>query len=179
MRIGFRERGWMKLINGLSGNIYYHMMQPIHFLNKFGVMTSFSIAKKITEEDINNFFVKNRKSGKTDKEIGKLLQASILDDIQKAIKQNKIPGVVGAEELAKDLGMSKEFIQNMPELNRLISLISGKLIEKKYDKMSLCYFINHLVSFLNLTEKDFQNFHKKNKENDPDEDDEDDGNEVY
>ena len=64
-------------------------------------------------------------------------------------------------------------------MNRLIMIVGHKLSEKKYDKMSLCYFINALVNLLSLTESDFEKFHQQNNGNeDPsesDEDDDDDG----
>ena len=60
----------------------------------------------------------------------------------------------------------------MPEMNRLIMIVGHKLAEKKYDKMSLCYFINSLVNLLGLTESDFEKFHRQNS-GETDDDDED------
>ena len=66
------------------------------------------------------------------------------------------------EELAKEMGVQQNIINNMPGLNRLIMIVGHKLAEKKYGRMSLCYFINSLVHLLGLTEQDFKKFHQKN-----------------
>lgn len=138
------------------------MTKPIHILNETGVLASFSVAKKITEEDIQKYFSKQKKSGKTERQINDMLQDQILKDIQDAILNNKIPGLISSQELAKQLGLDQTVVDRMPELNRLVMIITHKLAEKKYDKMSLCYFINSLVNLLNLTERDFEKFHQQN-----------------
>jgi len=151
------------------------MTKPIHILNQTGVLASFSVAKKITEEDIHNYFSKQKKSGKTERQINDMFQEEIIKDIQDAILNNKIPGLLSSQELAKQLGLDKLVIDKMPELNKLVMIITQKLTEKKYDKMSLCYFINSLVNLLNLTEQDFENFHRQNGTDEPDEPDEEGG----
>ena len=60
--------------------------QPIHILNQMGVITSFSVAKKVTEEDIHKFFSHQKKVGKKESEIEKMLRDRILSEIQEAIK---------------------------------------------------------------------------------------------
>ena len=143
-----------------------------------GVMTSFSVAKKITEEDINKYFSKHKRKGRSEKQIGDMLRKKILEDINSAVESNQIPGLVTPEELAGSLGLDKKIIEKMPELNRLIMIIAHKVAEKKYDKMTLCYFINSLVNVLGLSEEDFTKFHRQNgpvdDENDNDEDSDDD-----
>lgn len=145
------------------------MNSPIHILNQLGILSSFSIAKKITEEDINKYYSKHKKLGKNNSQIGKMLSNKIMDDIQKAIKTNKIPGIVSEEELMESVGVDPSVIKNIPDLNKIITVVSEKLSEKNYDKMSLCYFINSLVNILNLTEEDFTDFHKQNGDDDDDE----------
>jgi len=131
-----------------------------------GVLTSFSVAKKITEEDIDKYFIKQKRAGKNERQINEMLQSQILDDIQNAILKNEIPGLISSQEIAKQLGLDQSVIDKVPELNRLVMLLAHKLSEKKYDKMSLCYFINSLVNVLGLTERDFEKFHKHNQEDD-------------
>lgn len=138
-----------------------------------GVMTAFSVAKKITEEDINKYFSKQKRQGKTEKQIGKMLQDKILGEIHSAMENNKIPGLITPQEFAESLGMDKKVVEKIPDINRLIMVISSKLSEKKYDKMSLCFFINSLVNMLGLTEEDFIKFHRQNHTDEDDEDDED------
>jgi hypothetical protein len=149
------------------------MLNPVHILNQMGVITSFSVAKKVSEDDIHKFFTKGRKSGKSTEELNNILRDRVLSEIEEAVTHRKIPGLLTPEELAKEMGVQQNIINNMPELNRLIMIVGHKLSEKKYDKMSLCYFINSLVNLLGLTESDFEKFHRQN--NDEDEDDGEDG----
>lgn len=142
------------------------MTKPIHILNQLGILTSFSVAKKITEEDIEKYFTKQKKAGKSEKQIGEMLHAQILNDIQEALLKNEIPGLISSQEIAKQLGLDQSVVDKVPELNRLVMLLAHKLAEKKYDKMSLCYFINSLVNILGLTERDFEKFHRHNREDD-------------
>ena len=160
------------------------IIQPVHILNQMGIITSFSVAKKVSENDINKFYARQKKAGKKDTEIEKILREKILSDIQDAVISSKIPGLLTQKEVAEEMGISKSIIENIPELNRIIMVISHKLSEKKYNKMSLCYFINSLVNILGLGEKDFEKFHQQNndgnennEENDSDDNDdgEDDG----
>lgn len=149
------------------------MNQPIHILNQMGIMTSFSVAKKISEEDIAKYFNKQKRSRKSEKEIGKMLQDKIVNDINKAIENQEVPGLVGPQEFAESLGIDKAVVAKIPEMNRLIMVIASKLGEKMYDKMSLCFFINSLVNMLGLTEEDFTKFHRQNNNKDDDESDND------
>ncbi len=141
-----------------------------------GVLASFSVAKKVTEDDIHKYFSKYKRTGKDENQIGKMLQDKILSEIHDALENNRIPGLISPQELAKELGISNKVVERIPELNRLLMILSHKMSEKKYDKMSLCYFINSLVNMLGLTEQDFTKFHRQNHtEDDDDEDDEDSG----
>jgi predicted transcriptional regulator len=144
------------------------MNQPIHILNQLGVITSFQVAKKVTEEYINKYFAKQKKSGKSEEEINNLLRDQILKEIQGAVENNKIPGLISAQELAKQLNIHPKIANNLPELNRLIMVIAHKISERKYDKMSLCYFINSLVNLLGLSEEDFEKFHREGEDGDDD-----------
>lgn len=153
--------------------------QPIHILNQMGVIASFSVAKKVSEEDIQKFFVKGKKSGKTEAEIEKMIKNKILGEIQDAIMKQQIPGLLSPQDLAREMGMSKKIVDNMPELNRLIMVIAHKLSEKKYDKMSLCYLINSLVNLLGLQESDFEKFHRQNSKDNDDGDNDDDGDDEF
>ena len=133
-----------------------------------GVITAFSVAKKITEEDIHKFFNRSKKRGKSEVEIEKMLKKKIVDDIQEAIVEHKIPGLISPEDIARQMGLCETIVANLPELNRLIVVITHKLLEKKYDKMSLCYMINSLVNLLGLSEGDFEKFHRQNSNDDDD-----------
>jgi hypothetical protein len=134
-----------------------------------GVLSSFSIAKKVTEEDIKKYFSKQKKGGKTDSEIQSLLKEKIMTEIATAIQTNAVPGLITPQELAKDIGLDGKVVKNVPELNRLVAVIVSKLTEKNYDRMSLCYFINSLVNLLGLKEEDFEKFHRGDEDDGDDE----------
>jgi ribosomal protein S25 len=150
------------------------MDQPIHILNQMGVLTSFSVAKRITEEEIHKHFTKQKKAGKSENQIGEMLRDRILTEIQEAVQNNKIPGLLTPQEFAQNMGISKPVAEKIPELNRLLMVIIHKMSEKKYDKMALCYFINSLVNMLGLTKEDFMKFHNQNNINNDGDDDDDD-----
>jgi hypothetical protein len=152
-------------------------LSPIHILNQMGIITSFAVAKKISEEEITKFFEKGKKEGKSIEELNNIIRTKVVGEIEDAVLNKKIPGLLSPEELAKEMGIKPSIIAHMPELNRLIMIVGHKLAEKKYDKMSLCYFINSLVNFLGLTESDFEKFHRQNNPNDND--DEDDGEDEF
>lgn len=152
------------------------MEQPIHILTQMGVLTSFSVAKKVTEGDITEFFKRHKKTGKTEEEIGILLREKIFEEIREALVNKKIPGLLTSVDIISSQA-SEKMDKNLIELNKLIMVVANKLIEKKYDKMSLCYFINSLVNALGLTEKDFENFHRKMSSQSDDGDDNEDDNE--
>lgn len=139
-----------------------------------GVLTSFSVAKKVTEDDINKYFSRYKRLGKSEEQIGKMLQDKIVSEINEAVEKQKIPGLVSPQEIAESLGIDKKVIARMPELNRLIMILAHKMAEKNYDKMSLCYFINSLVNILGLSEDDFTKFHRQNSNEEDEEDDEGD-----
>lgn len=143
-------------------------MKPIHILNQLGVMTSFSVAKKVTEEDMEKYFVKHKKEGRSEEEISAMLHNKILHDIQDAIRNNEIPGLISVKEMAQQYGLKPSIMERIPELNKLGMILAQKLSEKNYDKMSLCYFINYLVNVLGLTEQDFEKFHRQKDDKDDD-----------
>jgi DNA-binding CsgD family transcriptional regulator len=146
------------------------MDNPIHILNQLGILNSFAVAKKVTEKEMEKYFYKYKKTGKSTREIGEMLRKKILTDIQNAIVNNEIPGMISPQELIKLLGIKEKTIKRIPEINKLVILLSQKLEEKNYDRMSLCYFINYLVNILGLTEEDFEKFHNQKNDDDDDND---------
>lgn len=149
------------------------MTKPLHILNQMGVLSSFSVSKKISEREIKKIISKNKHGSERGMEI---LKETVLNEIQNAIKAGKIPGLIGHEVIVNEMEKNKQINDEMSDINRILNLVSNKLKSKKYDKMTLCYFINSLVNLLNLTEKDFSEFH--NQQDDIDEDSEDESGNV-
>lgn len=151
------------------------MQQASHILTQRGVLTSFSIAKKVSEEEIALFFKKYKKTGKSEEQIGELLKEQIFKEITDAMIESKIPGIISPMNMviSKAEKTNEKTNENLIELNRFIMVIAHKLVEKKYDKLSLCYFINSLVNLLSLSERDFERFHRKTQNNDGEKDEDD------
>jgi hypothetical protein len=144
--------------------------QPMHMLTQMGILTSFSISKRITEKEMEMAMRAEKNKGKSEDEIISIMGESIINDIVSAVQNKKIPGMLVEEKSSKKPLIP---IQNIEDLNRLVLVLNTKLPRKKYDKLSLCYFINYLVGALGLKEEDFEEFHRKIREaRDDDEDDE-------
>jgi hypothetical protein len=152
------------------------MQTTNHILAKEGILTTFSIAKKVTASDIKTLRDK-MKTAKMDADaLHELLKMSIIENTKKDIETQKIPGLIidGVED-----GEEKKRIM---ELTYFASMIAKKLSEKKIDKYHSCYIINAIVNMLGLTEENFDEFHKKfskfkngDKRDDNDNDTYDDG----
>jgi hypothetical protein len=164
---------------GSNDAIYSSMNnKPAHLLTQMGVLTSFSVAKKITEDDIKSLIKKEKKSLQNDEDVSEVIKLKIMDEIKEALHNGKIPGLIHPLD-----GITKDLQGKLGELNRLIMVVSHKILEKKMDKFSMCYIINTMVNVLGLSDKDFEEFHKKvlnhNLDSDDDEDDdEDEGDEI-
>ena len=127
-----------------------------HILAKEGILTTFSIAKKVTAKDVKKLRDK-MKSAKIDADkLGELLRLAVVKESQKEIETQKIPGQI----VDGMLGNSEEKKRIM-ELTYFSSVIAKKLAEKKIDKYHSCYIINAIVNMLGLTEEDFDEFHRK------------------
>lgn len=148
-----------------------------HILAKEGILTTFSIAKKITIQDIKKFRDKIKSTKLDADKLQELLKLSVIKNTQKDIEGHKIPGLI--VDTVEDADEKKRIV----ELTYFASMISKKLSEKNIDKYHLCYIINAVVNMLGLTEDDFDEFHKKfskfksgtNKESGEDEGREEDG----
>jgi hypothetical protein len=126
-----------------------------HVLAEEGILTTFSIAKKVTTKDVKKLRDK-LKSAKIDSgKLQELLRNTVIKETQKAIETQKIPGLIieGMEE--------SEEKKRIMELTYFSSVIAKKLSEKKTNKYHSCYIINAIVNMLHLTEEDFDDFHKK------------------
>ena len=135
-----------------------------------GVLTSFSLSKKITEKELTDMMHHEKNKGKSEEEIVSLLGDKIMGEIVDAVRKGQIPGII-VEKGVKPIIP----IKTIEELNRLVHVLATKLKGNKYDKLSLCYFINYLVHAMGLTEEDFEEFHRRMKEahGNPNDDDDD------
>ena len=150
-----------------------------HLIAKHGILTSFSIARKVSKKDIKRISDKIKKQCKNKNDFNELLQKEVLKTTKYSMNQDLIPGLILSENEKrndkKELADEKKLMQ----LNYVSNTIARKIMDNKMSKDEVCYIILNLLSALGLNDKDFKNFNKKygnSDENmeDEDEDDEDD-----
>ncbi len=131
------------------------MQTTNHILAKEGILTTFSIAKKVTASDIKKLRDKIKTAKMDADKLHELLRMSIIENTQKDIETKKIPGLLidGVEDAEEK--------KRIMELTYFASMIAKKLSEKQIDKYHSCYIINAIVNMLGLTEDNFDEFHKK------------------
>jgi hypothetical protein len=150
-----------------------------HLIAKHGILTSFSIARKVSKKDIKRISDKIKKQCKNKNDFNELLQKEVLKTTKYSMNQDLIPGLILSENEKrndkKELADEKKLMQ----LNYVSNTIARKIMDNKMSKDEVCYIILNLLSALGLNDQDFKNFNKKygnSDENmeDEDEDDEDD-----
>lgn len=146
-----------------------------HLIAKHGVLTSFSIARKVSKKDIKEISDKIKKRSKNKAEFNELLQKEVLKTTKYSMNQDLIPGLILPEtpNTRKVLADEKRLMQ----LNYISNIIVKKLMDNKFSKYEICYIILTLLSSLGLNDQDFKNFNAKygtHDENDEDATDNDD-----
>ena len=142
----------------------------MHLLTKYGILTNFSMAQKLTEEDINAMIKVEKSKGKTDEDVMEQIKKRLIQELIEATQKGTLPGIIIDDAVPKSVIP----IKNIESLNRLVVMLAHKLKDKKFDKLSLCYFINFLVGSLGLNEEDFEEFHRQVRDLHGDDDDEED-----
>ena len=127
-----------------------------HILSKEGILTTFSIAKRVSAEDVKKLQQKIKTNKTSAEKFQKLLYKTVLEETQKALLSQKVPGII-----LPGHNIPEKERRKMMELTHFASIIAKKLGEKNANKFYSCYIINAVVNMLSLTEKDFEDFHKK------------------
>ncbi len=146
-------------------------MLPAHILTQMGILTSFRVAKKVAEKDLTAFYNKYKKRGKSGQEIEDMLRSKIEKEITTALVNGDIPGLILPPNNDKPPTLDPSILKKLPELNKLIMVVSEKMVERQYGKLSMCYIIHSLVNLLGLTDADFHNFHQTRSAEDNEDDD--------
>ena len=149
-----------------------------HLIAKHGVMSSFSIARKISKNEFKLMNQKIKKNCKTKKEFDLLLKKEIIKKTNESINLGKIPGlVVPFQEKKIDSKRPKKFFLDDDKRTALLSIFGASIVEKaiskKLSKDEMCFLVLTIVNLLKLSDHDFKMFHQKNEES-VDEDDFDD-----
>lgn len=147
-----------------------------HLIEKHGILSTFTIAKKITKDEIKKITSFVKKKCKNKKQYNEMLKAEILNNITESLKHNKIPGVI--LQTIQDNSFFKNDQEKVTKLNLFANVISTKISTNKLSKDEICYLILYMFNLLGITQEDFINFHRKNgtlenSEEDPDNDDDD------
>jgi len=165
-----------------------------HLLSKHGVLTSFSVARKVNEDSIKELtdYIKSISKNKVD--FNNKLRHEISQKTQEAIVSGKIPGLIintnnkpdiihhAPEELTEKEGKPKKMKYNIDKLKlsmiyELVSYFNKIVLSNKFSKDDICFTIYTILNFLEIHADDFKRFQDKYSFEDdkelPDEDDED------
>lgn len=162
-----------------------------HILSEHGIMSSFSIAKKISQDQIKKL-AQQLKMSEDSKEFHEHLKKQILRDTQLALHNNKIPGIISNQKV-KNPEVKKTAAPQQDEpvkkfsldekkkakLALFATLIVQKILEQKSTTEEKCFLIVQIVNGLGLKDSDFKKYHTRHEDMDDEtdtdsEDDEDD-----
>jgi hypothetical protein len=157
-----------------------------HLIAKHGVLTAFSIAKKVSPEDIKKFRAKIKKKCKDPKEFNQLLKEEITRSTQESIAKNSIPGLIVPSDIGRQ--PQSKFCngdeKKIMKLNNMSNVIATKFVDADLSKDEICYIMLSILTALGLTDADFKEFHQKygppddRDDRDESDDDDDDGEEY-
>lgn len=126
-----------------------------HILSENGILTSFQIAKKIDEHHLKKMIEEIRSTTKSQKELQKKLKEKIIEDTNKNIFSENIPGILTDK--------NKLFEENLKLKN--YSDFAAKIVDtikkNEIDSYHMCYIINVIINLLKLNEEDFENFNER------------------
>lgn len=131
-----------------------------HILAKEGILTTFSIAKKINAKDVKRLKNKLKKSKAKPEELNELLRKSVIKDAQGSLMTQNVPGLIINEDDTPVI-QTEEEQKRIMEFTYFASIIAKKLTDKNIGKYHSCYIINAIINMLKLTGEDFDEFHRK------------------
>jgi len=160
-----------------------------HLLAKHGIMSSFTIAKRITQTQLKKM-VKQLNIDENSQEFKTHLNNQIIRDTQLAVYNNKIPGWITNEKLPRKV-IPKNPTPNKPvsksssksgkksalsedkkaKLTLFATIIVRKILEQKSTTEEKCFLIHRIVSGLGLRDSDFKQFQNNNLMDEDDDDD--------
>lgn len=153
-----------------------------HILAKHGVMSNFSIAKKVTKERIQKMSERLNTTDETSSEFQDALKQEILKETQLAIFNNTIPGLI-TNSKKKITHQHKQLLITEKEKRKvtlLAAIVIKSILEKDLSKDETCLLILQMVTALGLKDVDFKKFTDTYNQNPDDYDDYDeDDDEEY
>ena len=149
-----------------------------HLLVTHGILSEFSISKKISSRDMLKLKNRAKKMSKNKKEFDAQMQKNLIAYTQKDVADNSVPGIIIPEGYsAKETPEFFEDDTKMMQLSYLSDVIAKKLINSNYSKEEICYVVLNLLGMLGVSNEDFRKFNKNYEFFDdsmPDDEDEND-----
>lgn len=139
------------------------MQSNNHLLAKYGIMTNFSIAKKITKKQLKSLTDKFGSSN----DLSEVLRNEILKETKLAIHNNKIPGIITNEKFPIKASNTENpnatiDLVKKTKLMYFSTLVIQKISDQNLTKDECCFIIVNLINGLGLKESDFKKFHDSN-----------------
>lgn len=147
--------------------------QPTHLISSLGILTSFSIAKKIDKKEVSKESRKLKKifNETNPEKFQKLLMDSLVEKTRMSLENETPPGLIFPKKHPKKNELDKFYM----ELSAISQALNNKFVEENLSKHQVCFILNAVINLFGLTEEDFLRFHKrfqKYKDNDFNEDEE-------
>ena len=138
-----------------------------HLLSSMGVLASFSIAKIISKEEISKITNKIKKSQKEKNpdKIKKLVEKALIESTKENVENEIPPGLIFPK-------INEKKLKNQMELAAISHSLASKFVERKLTKLQVCFIINFIVNVLEITELDFETFHRSQLDESGEEDNE-------
>jgi len=152
-----------------------------HILAKYGVMTNFSIAKKITKERIQKLHKKLNNTDEMSEEFQNTLKKEVLKETQLAMFNNTIPGLI-TNIKKQSSSKNSSILITEKEKKKIVALTAGlinAIAEYKLGKDEMCLLLIQLVNALGLKDVDFKKFNNTYGPTPPSSDDDDDDYDDY
>lgn len=132
---------------------------PTHLISSLGILTSFSIAKKIDKKEVTKESRRLKKLFKesSPEKLKQLLMDSLVENARKSLENEIPPGLIFPKQHSKKIELDRFYA----ELSAISQALNNQFVEQKLSKHQLCFILNAVINLLGLTEDDFVDFHKK------------------
>lgn len=132
---------------------------PIHLISGLGILTSFSIAKKINKEEVSKESKRIKRMFKESnpEKIKKLLMDALIEKARKSLENEVPPGLIFPKKHPKKDELDRFYL----ELTAISQALTNKFIEQNLSKHQICFILNAVINLIGLTEEDFLKFHKR------------------
>ncbi len=152
-----------------------------HLLAKYGVMSNFSIAKKVTPLRIKKLSERLNTKDEYSEEFQDELKKEILKETQLAMFNNTIPGLITNSKKPINSKTSSILLteKEKKKITLMTTILLRAILEKDLSKDETCLLIVQLVGGLGLKDTDFSKFNKTYNQSDEEDDFEDEDGEEF